>query len=63
MARKTILLSDLTGAEIEEAATVRIFYPDSPREEVVLDVDAAEVADLADKGRVVSRRGRPRGER
>lgn len=60
MARRTIVVSDLTGNEIEEknAATVTIRYSDARRGQVVLDVSADEVADLAAKGSKQARRGR-----
>ncbi len=60
MARKTIFVSDLTGRDIDEkdAATVTIKYTDARRGQVVLDVNASEVADLAAKGTKQARRGR-----
>lgn len=60
MARKTVFVSDLSGAEIDErtAATVTIRYADARRGQVVLDVNANEVEDLAAKGRRQARRGR-----
>jgi hypothetical protein len=60
MARKTIYVSDLTGKEIDEknAATVTIRYADARRGQVVLDVNADEVDDLAAKGTKQARRGR-----
>jgi hypothetical protein len=60
MARRTILVSDLTGAEIDErnAAQVVIRYSDARRGQVVLDVNADEVDDLAGKGQKQARRGR-----
>jgi len=60
MARKTIFVSDLTGRTIDEkdAATVTIRYADARRGQVVLDVNANEVADLAAKGTWQARRGR-----
>ncbi len=60
MARKTVLVSDLTGAVIEErdAAQLVINYADARRGRVVLDVNAEEVADLAAKGLRQARRGR-----
>jgi hypothetical protein len=60
MARKTIFVSDLTGRTIDErdAATVTIRYADARRGQVVLDVNAAEVDDLAAKGTKQARRGR-----
>jgi hypothetical protein len=60
MARKTIYVSDLTGKEINEkdAAKVTITYSDARRGQVVLDVNASEVDDLASKGTRQARRGR-----
>jgi hypothetical protein len=60
MARKTIYVSDLTGKPIEEAnaAVLTIRYSDARRGQVVLDVNANEVADLAAKGTRQARRGR-----
>jgi hypothetical protein len=60
MARKTIFVSDLTGRVIDEkdAATVTIRYSDARRGQVVLDVNAGEVSDLAAKGTKQARRGR-----
>ena len=60
MARKVIFVSDLTGKPIEEkdAATVTIRYSDARRGQVVLDVNADEVDDLAAKGAKQARRGR-----
>jgi hypothetical protein len=60
MARRTIIVSDLTGKEIDErdAAQVVIRYSDARRGQVVLDVNADEVNDLAAKGTRQARRGR-----
>ncbi len=60
MARKTIFISDLTGRQIDEknAAQVIIKYADARKGQVVLDVNAAEVDDLASKGTKQARRGR-----
>jgi hypothetical protein len=60
VARRTILISDLTGREIDdrEAAKVTITYGDARRGQVVLDVNASEVEDLASKGVRQARRGR-----
>ena len=60
MARKTIYVSDLSGEEIRDAdaAQVIIKYADARRGQVVLDVNASEVADLAAKGVKQARRGR-----
>jgi hypothetical protein len=65
LARKTIFISDLTGQPIDDknAATVTIKYADARRGQVVLDVNAAEVDDLASKGTKQARRGRrPKSE-
>ena len=65
MAKKTVFVSDLTGKEIDEkdAATVTIKYSDARKGQVVLDVNADEVADLASKGTKQARRGRkPKSE-
>jgi hypothetical protein len=65
VARKTIIVSDLTGREIDDkdAATVTIRYADARRGQVMLDVNASEVDDLAAKGRKQARRGRrPKAE-
>jgi len=60
MARRTVLISDLTGKEIDDrdAAQLVIKYADARRGQVVLDVNADEVADLAAKGTKQARRGR-----
>lgn len=60
MAKKTILVSDLTGKEIDEkdAARVVITYADARKGQIVLDVNASEVGDLASKGTRQARRGR-----
>ena len=64
MARRTVLVSDLTGKEIldRDAAQVVIKYADARRGQIVLDVNAAEVENLAAKGTKQARRGRkPKG--
>jgi hypothetical protein len=60
VARKTIFVSDLTGEQIAEgqAAQLIIKYQDARRGQVVLDVNASEVDDLARKGKKQARRGR-----
>jgi hypothetical protein len=60
MARKTILVSDLTGKEIDDrnAARLVITYADARRGQVTLDVNMDEIADLASKGTQTKRRGR-----
>jgi len=52
--------SDLTGKEIDdkEATKVTITYADARRGQIVLDVNASEVEDLARKGTRQARRGR-----
>ena len=65
MARKTIFVSDISGKQIDEknSAQVVIKYRDARRGEVVLDVNADEVEDLAGKGTKRARRGRrPKAE-
>jgi hypothetical protein len=60
MARRTIIVSDLTGKEIDakDSAQVVIRYSDARRGQIVLDVNANEVDDLASKGQKQARRGR-----
>jgi hypothetical protein len=60
MARKVVLVSDLTGKEIDpkDSAVVTIRYSDARRGQVVLDVNGSEVEDLARKGTKQRRRGR-----
>ena len=60
MARKTVFVSDITGKEINEkdAAKLTITYADARRGQVVLDVNANEVDELAAKGVRQARRGR-----
>ena len=65
MARRTIIVSDLTGKEINDrdSAQLIINYSDARRGRVVLDVNASEVDDLAAKGTKQARRGRkPKAE-
>ena len=60
MARKTVFVSDITGKEINEkdATKLTITYADARRGQVVLDVNASEVEELAAKGVRQARRGR-----
>jgi hypothetical protein len=60
MAKKTILISDISGSELndKDSAKVTITYSDARRGQIVLDVNANEVADLAAKGTQQKRRGR-----
>jgi hypothetical protein len=58
LARKTVLVSDMSGAEIAEGkgATVRITFRDARKGVRELDVTDAEAEGLG--GRNVARRGR-----
>jgi hypothetical protein len=60
MSRRTILVSDLSGEEIDpkDSAQLIIRYSDARRGQVVLDVNAAEVEHLAVQGQRQARRGR-----
>jgi hypothetical protein len=61
MARKSIIVSDLSGKEIrdeKDSAKVAISYGDARRGRIELDVLASEVDELASKGRRTARRGR-----
>jgi hypothetical protein len=66
MARKSIIVSDISGREIrdpKDSAKVAISYGDARRGRVELDVLASEVDDLASKGERKARRGRkPKGQ-
>jgi hypothetical protein len=60
MARKTVLVSDLSGEEIKDGdgAKVRITFTDARRGAIELDVTAEEAKAMGAKGRQVARRGR-----
>ena len=60
MARKTVLVSDLSGEEIQEGkgAKVRITFEDARSGAIELDVTADEARAMGAKGRQVARRGR-----
>jgi hypothetical protein len=62
VARRTLLVSDLSGEEIPEgaAATITIRFADARKGTVVLDVTEEEAEALGAKGRRQARRGRPR---
>jgi len=65
MARKTIAVSDLSGAEIDEGkgATITIRFADARKGVYVLDATDSEAEELGQKGRKQARRGRrPRSE-
>lgn len=60
MARKTIMVSDLSGQEIEDGkgATVSIKFTDARKGTIVLDVTDSEAEEMGRKGRKQARRGR-----
>jgi hypothetical protein len=60
VARKTVLVSDLSGEEIQEGqgAKVRIIFDDARRGALEMDVTADEAKAIGAKGRQVARRGR-----
>ena len=60
LARKTVLVSDMSGKEIPEGkgATVRITYRDARKGVRELDVTDEEAESIGAKGRSVARRGR-----
>ena len=63
MAKKTVLVSDLSGKEIadpKDGASVMITFNDARKGVIRLDVLGSEVADLAAKGTSQKRRGRPK---
>jgi len=65
MARKTVVVSDLSGKEISDgnAATITIKFSDARKGVYVLDVTEQEGEDLGRKGRRQARRGRrPKGQ-
>ena len=60
LARKTVLVSDMSGKEIPEGkgATIRITYRDARKGVRELDVTDEEAESIGAKGRSVARRGR-----
>ena len=60
MAKKVVLVSDLSGEEIREGkgAKVRISFADARSGSIELDVTAEEARAMGAKGRQVARRGR-----
>jgi hypothetical protein len=60
MARRTILVSDMSGAEIDEGkgAQVTIKFSDARKGTIVLDVTDEEAEKLGSSGRRQARRGR-----
>jgi hypothetical protein len=61
MARKTVVVSDLSGSSIAEgkAATVTIRFSDARKGVYVLDVTEQEAEELGLKGRKQAHHGRP----
>ena len=60
MARKTVVVSDMSGEQIQggKGAKVRITFDDARSGSVEMDVTAEEARALGVKGRQVARRGR-----
>ena len=60
MARKTVLVSDLSGEEIPDGkgATVTINFRDARKGAIVLDLTDSEAEQMGAKGRRQARRGR-----
>jgi hypothetical protein len=64
MARKTVVVSDMSGDQIPEGkgAKVRITFDDARSGSIEMDVTADEARAMGAKGRQVARRGRrPKG--
>ena len=60
MARRTVLVSDLSGEEIPQGkgATVTISFQDARKGTIILDVTESEAEKMGAKGRRQARRGR-----
>lgn len=60
MARKTVVVSDMSGEQIDsgKGAKVRITFDDARSGAIELDVTADEARAMGAKGRQVARRGR-----
>jgi hypothetical protein len=60
MAKRTVFVSDLSGAQIPDGkgAKIRITFNDARKGSAELDVTDEEAEELARKGRKVARRGR-----
>ena len=60
MARKTVVVSDLSGEQIQDGkgAKVRITFDDARSGSIEMDVTADEARAMGAKGRQVARRGR-----
>jgi hypothetical protein len=61
VARKTVLVSDVSGKEIPDGdgATVTVKFQDARRGTIVMDVTNEEGSEIARNGRKQARRGRP----
>ena len=61
MAKRTVLVSDVSGKEIPEGegATVTVKFADARRGTFVMDVTNEEGQEIAKNGRKQARRGRP----
>ena len=61
MAKKTVLVSDMSGKEIAdgEGATVTVKFVDARRGTIVMDVTNEEGQEIGKHGRKQARRGRP----
>jgi hypothetical protein len=60
MARKIVLVSDLSGKEIEEGkgARITINFGDARKGSIIIDATAEEAEEIGRKGRRQARRGR-----
>jgi hypothetical protein len=60
MARRTVLVSDLSGEEIPDGrgATVTITFRDARKGTIILDLTDSEAEQMGAKGRKQARRGR-----
>jgi hypothetical protein len=60
MAKRTVLVSDISGTEIPEgkSAKIRVTFEDARRGAYEIDCTAEEAEELAKTGRRVGRRGR-----
>jgi hypothetical protein len=60
VARKTVVVSDLSGDTIEDgkAAKIRVSFDDARRGAYEIDATAEEAMELGRRGRQVARRGR-----
>jgi hypothetical protein len=60
MARKTVLVSDLSGREVQEgkAARITINFDDARKGTIIIDATSEEAEEIGKKGRRQARRGR-----